>query len=229
MNIRVNSPLTVIEQVLSPILGKRVLEVGCGAGGLAHALVAKGALVTGVDPNADAVLAAERSASSAEFLQAGAEALPFADRTFDAVVVVNTLHHVPIEMMDQALQEMARTTTIGGHVIIIEPLAQGSFFEALRLVEDETVVRAEAQIALARAVRQGRFVLEKTISYVRTEGFNDIASFLARIIAVDPSREILVKENLGAIVEGVRSLAGSGGRLSLDQPIKADILRPIAI
>ncbi len=220
-----NTPLAVIEQVLSPISGKRVLDVGCGAGGLAHALAATGALVTGVDPNAAAVLAAERSTSSAKFLQAGAEALPFGDRTFDAVVVVNALHHVPIQMMDQALLEMARTTATGGYVIIIEPLAQGSFFEALRLVEDETIVRSEAQSSLARAVKQGRFVLERTITYVRTEVYDDIDSFLARIIAVDPSREILVKQNLDAIVEGVRKLADNAGRLSLDQPIKADILR----
>jgi ubiquinone/menaquinone biosynthesis C-methylase UbiE len=80
---------------------------------------------------------------AASFERACAEALPFNDGIFDAVVVVNTLHHVPLGAMDQSLAEAARVTRLSGLLIVIEPLAEGTFFEALRMIEDETAVRLQ--------------------------------------------------------------------------------------
>jgi ubiquinone/menaquinone biosynthesis C-methylase UbiE len=70
--------------------GMRVLDVACGTGNVAIPLARKGAVVTGVDiaPN---LLAQARERAAAEGLAAGfdegdAEALPYDDASFDAVV-----------------------------------------------------------------------------------------------------------------------------------------------
>lgn len=47
--------------------------------------------------------------------------------------------------MDRSLAEAARVIRPGGLLIVMEPLAEGGFFDALRIVEDETAVRVAAQ------------------------------------------------------------------------------------
>jgi len=227
MNINIDSPLSVVRSVIPSLEGTKILDVGCGAGGLAKTLAAEGAQVTGIDPNPKAVLDARNLVPAASFEQASAEALPFEDGAFDAVLIVNALHHVPLGAMDRSLAEAARVIRPGGLLIVMEPLAEGSFFDAARIVEDETAVRLAAQQALARAIDSDLLRLETTISYVRREVFDDVAQFLDRIVAVDPAREAIVQSNRDAVSAAVLAAApqDNEGRLILDQPMKADLLR----
>jgi ubiquinone/menaquinone biosynthesis C-methylase UbiE len=169
MSNHVNSPLAVLKSVIPSLAGIRILDVGCGSGGLARLLVEEGAEVTGVDPNPQALAAARMLAPAARFEEASAEALPFEDAAFDVVLVVNALHHVPLDAMDRAVAEAARVARPGGWLIVLEPLAAGNFFDALCVVEDETAVRLAARNALARAIEGNRLRLETTTSYVRRE------------------------------------------------------------
>ena len=136
MTDSINSPVAVLKSVMASLAGVKILDVGCGSGALARVLVAEGGEVTGVDPNLQALTAARSVAPAARFEQAGAEALPFEDAAFDVVLIVNALHHVPLAVMDRALAEAARVTRPAGLLVVIEPLASGSFFDALRVVED---------------------------------------------------------------------------------------------
>jgi ubiquinone/menaquinone biosynthesis C-methylase UbiE len=229
MTNNVDSPLAVIKSVIPSLAGIRILDVGCGSGGLARLLVEEGAEVTGIDPNPQALTAARTLAPAARFEEAGAEALPFEDAVFDAVLIVNALHHVPLDAMDRALTEAARVARPGGWLIVLEPLAVGNFFQALRVVEDETAVRLAAQNALARAVETNRLRLEKTTSYLRREVFADVAQFFDRIIAIDPARWATIQTNREAATAAVLGAAqrDKDGRLVFDQPIKADLLRVV--
>jgi ubiquinone/menaquinone biosynthesis C-methylase UbiE len=205
--------------------GLRVLDVGCGEGALARQLAADGAWVTGIDPNAQAIFKAHAGAPDARFETGTAEALPFPSHAFDLVVMLNALHHVPVTDMDTALSEARRVLRHHGALIVIEPLASGSFFEALRPIEDETEVRHQAQAALARAGSQ--FSSHHSLTYVRRETFNTVDQFIARVVAVDPARQASVDANRERIVAAVRRAAQvtGNGELAFDQPIKADILR----
>jgi ubiquinone/menaquinone biosynthesis C-methylase UbiE len=229
MSNNVNSPLAVLKSVLPSLAGIRILDVGCGSGGLARLLVEEGAEVTGVDPNPQALTAARTRVPAARFEEASAEALPFEDAAFDVVLVVNALHHVPLDAMDRAVAEAARVARPGGWLIVLEPLAAGNFFDALRVVEDETAVRLAARNALARAIEGNRLRLETTTSYVRREVFADVAQFFARIVAIDAAREATIRANREAATAAVLAAAhrDKDGRLVLDQPIKADIFRVV--
>ena len=78
--------------------GKRVLDLGCAGGFMAEALAERGALVTGIDPAADAVSAARaRAALTGQEIRYDVgvgEALPYEAAAFDAVVCVDVLEHV---------------------------------------------------------------------------------------------------------------------------------------
>jgi SAM-dependent methyltransferase len=87
-----------------------VLDVGCGDGQVSRLATRLGATTVGIDPTWNCVrVAAERGSSVA---QAGAAALPFGDRTFDAVVACLVFEH--IRDVDAAIAEVARVLVDGG-------------------------------------------------------------------------------------------------------------------
>lgn len=89
--------------------GDRVLDVGCGKGFLLFELtqVVPGLVVAGLDISAYAIEHAKPEVQA--FLQVGhARQLPFADRSFDLVISINTLHNLYCHELDAALREIER-------------------------------------------------------------------------------------------------------------------------
>lgn len=218
--------MTVIMSAFGPLAGKRILDVGCGTGVLARSLSSRGARVVGLDPNEQALAVARESVPAGTFLSGGAQALPFADHSFDGVIFLNSLHHVPEREMHPALLEAARVAKPGHPVIVIEPLAEGSFFSVLSLVEDETEVRSAAQDAVLEALDGGTFELLHLIDYPRRERFADVDQFLTRILAADPARAPIVEERRREVTDAFRcyAQATSDGQSVLEQPIRAHVL-----
>jgi ubiquinone/menaquinone biosynthesis C-methylase UbiE len=89
----------VLAGFLGDIAGLRVLDMATGTGRAALALAKRGARVTGLDASAEMLGVARRRASEAglavEFAEGDAHALAFPDRSFDAVVCLRMLMHVP--------------------------------------------------------------------------------------------------------------------------------------
>jgi SAM-dependent methyltransferase len=96
--------------------GRRVLEVGCGQGGMAALWAERGALLTAVDLNPDAIAATrERFAQRqlpGEIRQVDARQLPFADGTFDFAYSWGVLHHSPD--LARSVGELMRVLRPGG-------------------------------------------------------------------------------------------------------------------
>lgn len=96
--------------------GQAVLDLGCAGGFMAEALAERGATVTGIDPAADAIAAAQAHAvqtgHSIRYDVGIGEALPYPDGSFDAVVCVDVLEHVTD--LQKVLDETARVLKPGG-------------------------------------------------------------------------------------------------------------------
>jgi SAM-dependent methyltransferase len=128
--------------------GMRALDVGCGPGALTTALarLLGEASVCAADPSEPFVEACRTRLPGVEVVVATAEALPFADRAFDAALsqlVVNFM-----EDAEAGVREMARVTRPGGIVAsCVWDYAGGmtllrAFWDAAREVEPERAALA---------------------------------------------------------------------------------------
>jgi SAM-dependent methyltransferase len=133
-------PETVLDHA-GVVSDRRVLDVGCGTGVLARAAsrrVRPGGAVAAVDPNPGMLLVAARAAPSIDWRSGTAEALPFADRSFDHVV--SQFAAMFFNDRPRALHEMARVCIDGGTVTIAtwSGLARTPGYHAMvALVADE--------------------------------------------------------------------------------------------
>ncbi|MDH5540589.1 MAG: methyltransferase domain-containing protein [Rhizobacter sp.] len=97
--------------------GQRVLDVGCGTGALTLTVadrVAPGGTALGLDPNPDMLAVARRKRGDIEWRDGRAEALPFADASFDA-----TVSQFAMMFFDDgvaALREAQRVLRPGGRI-----------------------------------------------------------------------------------------------------------------
>jgi len=96
--------------------GARVLDVATGPGYVAARAAARGAAAVGVDIAAAMVSLAARRHPELEFRQGDAEALPFADASFDAVLGNFVMLH--LGRPEQAAAEFARVLAPGGRLAL---------------------------------------------------------------------------------------------------------------
>ena len=116
VNRRDTAHLGRVSRHLIPAPGSRVLEVGCGRGYLTRDMHEKlGLDVTGTDLNPHVL----DSAVTDRVRSMPATALDFPDSTFDHVVTIHTIEHVPA--IATAFLEMARVLKPGGTMLAVYP------------------------------------------------------------------------------------------------------------
>lgn len=101
--------VALLERVWPGRAGETVLDVPCGAGRLARVLGERGVTWHGADRSVAMLeLARHVVAGRAPLSAADAVALPFANGSFDGVVMFRFLHHLPPEVARVAVTEAAR-------------------------------------------------------------------------------------------------------------------------
>jgi SAM-dependent methyltransferase len=117
--LRTHLELRQIDEAIarvSGVAGKRVLTVCAGKGVECGRLLDAGAKLTATDLSPDAVRRLRELYPRIEAQTADAEALPFADASFDVVLVRRGLHHLPRPML--GIYEMLRVAR--SHVVLLE-------------------------------------------------------------------------------------------------------------
>lgn len=157
--------------------GSRVIDVGCGQGAsVEHLITRHGLNAVGVDPSRMHVQAGKQRCPSLPIMQAVGEALPFADHTFDAVLMECTLS---LMESHRALSEAARVLRERGFLIITDMFVRDpQDAEALRgLPIRSCIVGAVSRAELTARLQKYGF----TIS-VWEDHTNALKVFAARLI-----------------------------------------------
>jgi len=104
-----------------PDPGLRVLDVGCGTGMYLEAYADAGAVCTGIDLSPAMLgVANERLGDRATLELGDASNMPFGDSSFDLVLASLFLHELDPGTRITVLDEMARTVTKEGRVMVID-------------------------------------------------------------------------------------------------------------
>lgn len=209
-----------------PLSGAHLLELGCGKAEKTRMLSAQAKAILGLEVD-EIQLEANRKITdlpNVAFERGGAEAIPAPDAHFDIVFMFKSLHHVPMEFMDQAFQEIRRVLKPGGYAYISEPVYAGDFNEILRLFHDEKSVREAAFKAVQRAVDSRRFDLVRQEFFRTPMHFDNFGDFENKIIKVTHTKHALSPDLLKTVrgkFEAHMTEKGAG----FFMPIRVDLLR----
>lgn len=219
---------SLLVDTFSELKARRLIDLGCGTGETAAHLAKTGFDVLGIDPSPEAIAVARRQAPpDLRFELGAAEDMAGDPRRFDGAVFLNALHHVAPDRMAEAVLAALGLLVPYGRLLVIEPLAEGSFFHAMRAVEDETDIRAAAARTIRSLVGQGRVRLVDLMRWDRVTHCADLKAFLDRLVAVDPARGAQVEANRAQIAANWAKFAKRGKNgFVLTQPIVCWHLAP---
>ena len=182
--------LEVMERTL-PLSGSRILELGCGRAWMTRQLAEKFLpeiiIVTEVDRIQHEKNLLINDLPCVSFMYGSAETIEQPDASLDVVIMLKSLHHVPVELMDRALTEIARVLKPGGLAYISEPVYEGGLNNILRLFNDEKEVRQAAFNAVTRTVDRGALGLREQIFFNSPGHYRNFEHFEQRMINVTHS------------------------------------------
>ena len=167
-----------------------LLDLAAGTGDIAFRVIEAGsssARATVVDINADMLAvgrarAAERGLDEAiGFVEGNAEALPFADRSYDAITIAFGIRNVP--RIEAALAEAHRVLRIGGRFLCLEfSTVDVPGLDALYEFYSFNVIPALGR-AVAGDAEAYRYLVESIRRFPRADAFSDMmrAAGFARV------------------------------------------------
>jgi ubiquinone/menaquinone biosynthesis C-methylase UbiE len=99
--------------------GLRVVELGCGTGGVTKLLLARGAEVTSIDGSEQMLARARKTAPGAQFQQQQIESLNL-QGTFDLALFAFVLHELPRQLRLRALSAAVAALSPNGLVAVLD-------------------------------------------------------------------------------------------------------------
>ncbi|MEU2085248.1 methyltransferase domain-containing protein [Streptomyces albus] len=174
-------------ELLSPAPGSTVVDVGCGAGRAVAELAERGIHAVGVDPSPWMLAAARKRWPEAEFREAGAEDLPFADGSVHGYRADKVFHE--LQEPGRAVAEARRVLRPDGRIVLVGQDWDGLMIDSDDTALTRTIVHARADLlGTPHAGRQYRSLLlaggfDDVTVEVHTDVFTDPAmlSLLARL------------------------------------------------
>jgi SAM-dependent methyltransferase len=193
-------------EAIGPDVNGRVLDVACGPGIVTAELAAVAREVVAFDLTAEMLAMARTRCEQAgyrnvTFREGSADALPYPDGSFDAVVTRLSFHH--FKEPRRVLGEMVRVVKAGGTVAVAdivgaEDEATSALQNAIEILRDPSHVRMLPASELKSLMGAGGLTIVKQDSWDKPREFEEWADIVA-----DPDR-------IGPVRILVRALAQAG-------------------
>jgi ubiquinone/menaquinone biosynthesis C-methylase UbiE len=139
--------------------GARIADIGCGTGAFTVLLQERGYQPTGLDISPKSIALARHKFPQIEFVEGDAEAMPFADASFDGVLLSGIVHHFPDPR--RLAKQVYRVLKPGGRFMAFDPNRANPpmwlyrdhaspFYSNVGVTENERPVRAGELAAMFR-------------------------------------------------------------------------------
>ena len=223
----INDEIDLLQSLVDLQQHRHIIELGCGAADLSRKL-----LVRYPDCEVTALEVDQRQhaknlsqpAQRLHFVQAGAQAIPLEDGRFDLAFMLKSLHHVPLDQLQQALAEVHRVLRPQGLLYVSEPVFAGALNEVMRLFHDEEQVRAAALRALHEALSSGQWEQVSESFFDVPIHYRDFAEFEQRMVAVTYADHRLDDALRQAVRARFEPHMGADGALFV-RPMRVNLLR----
>jgi SAM-dependent methyltransferase len=110
--------------------GARVVDLGCGSGVFTNILQRRGYRCSGVDLSPKLIAIARSQYSGIDFQEGDIEQLPFADASFDGVLLSGVVHHLPD--LSRCAAEVFRILRPSGTFVAFDPNRHNPFMYLYR-------------------------------------------------------------------------------------------------
>lgn len=214
---------------LLPMEHATVLELGCGAAGTTRKLAEKFPQATIIATEVDEIAHAKNLTISdlpnVTFQAGGAQQIEAEDNSVDVVIMLKSLHHVPMALLEQALIEICRVLKPGGLAYFSEPVFEGDFNDIMRIFHDEEVVRQQAFAALGCAVAEGTFELVDEIFFSSSRRFQGFEEFESRMLGVTHTDHQLSESIYQQVKAKFSAYLDANGKVEFFTPNRIDLLR----
>lgn len=232
--------LGIAEWVLDRIFdreGMHILDAGCGGGATVALSIARGAKVTGTDVAEEMLEISKQRVPQANFNLADSEALPFADRTFDAVVAFHSLQFTenPLNALREFIRVSKPQAKIG--IAMFGDMAHSDFATIGAAVRKlfKTPPTFEGPFSLSPPSKLHRVIEQAGLKIVESEDFDMVREFESfdeywhgqsgtgtTRYTVRELGEELVKQTMA---DTVAQFTDSTGRITLSNRFHAVIVR----
>jgi len=227
--LQISDELDLLRSLVDLEQHPQVIELGCGAAELSRKLLARYP-----DCQVTALEVDERQQAKnllkpmqrLQFVQAGAQSIPFSNGAYDLALMLKSLHHVPLELIGQALSEVHRVLRPNGLLYVSEPVFTGALNDVMRVFHDEELVRAAALRALQAAVLSGAWAQVSETRFEMPVHFRDFAEFEARMIGVTFVTHQLNAKTLQAVRERFAPHMSADGA-HFARPMRVNLLRKL--
>jgi len=166
--------------------GSHVADLGCGSGVFSKLLQQQGCVPTGLDISPKLIELGRRKYPGITFLEGDVENLPFADASFDGVLLGGLVHHFPDP--SRCAAEVYRVLRPGGHFVAFDPNRMNPFmwlyrdraspfYSSVGVTENERPVLAHA---VAAVFQRAGFTVSS--HYLSGLAYRYVASSRARLV-----------------------------------------------
>ena len=218
------SKLKILSEI--DLNSKDILDIGCGDGWFLSWSCNFIKYGIGIDPSKDQINLAKSKINNKKisFMNIGAENISEMNKKFDLIFFFNSFHHVPEKLMFTTLNQTSRCMNVDSLLVIVEPIAKGSFYDFMKEIDDEHYVRLKAYENILNC-NKAQLIVKKEIFYEEIKSFDDCEQCINFLKNIDKKRVSYIQENIADIKNKFYTLANiNKNKFEFIQPMRMNIL-----
>ncbi len=210
------------------LTNKSIIDIGCGNGWFlswCSNYISQG---IGIDPSSSQITIAKQKIKNLniKFKLLSAEKIKNINENFDLIFFFNSLHHIPEELMLYTLSKCSECMHNHSIICIVEPLAEGTFFQFMKDIDDESKVRSTAYQSIINC-NKANLQIKNEFFFDEKKVFKDPVSCINSILLADKNRTSYINKNKENIISKFYLLSdfNNDNKYEFTQPMRINLLR----